>query len=243
MIIPTGRADKKVESAMNAGPTKEVVHGNALVRRQVYETIRQAILEMRIKPGQRLIERELIEMTGASRTSVREALRELIADGIVKTVPYNRHIVGIPTQDEARELYDVRGALEALAARRFTELASEEEIQDLSAAVDAYGAASTVGDRIASKGDIYRILGSHTPVVYAVLHTLNARVALMRTMSLTVPDRHQESVKEIRRILTAIKSRDSAAAANESLAHAEKACTVAMRLLSESPWSVAMGWD
>ncbi|GAA0712099.1 GntR family transcriptional regulator [Dactylosporangium roseum] len=221
----------------------KVVSGASSVRRQVYENLRQAILEMRIKPGQRLTERDLIEMTDASRTSVREALRELIADGIVKTVPYNRHIVAIPTPDEARELYEVRGALEALAARRFTSAASDEEVAGLRSAVENYGSASSVTDRLATKGEIYRILGTYAPVVYTVLHTLNARVAMLRTMSLTAPGRHEESVREINTILAAIEARDPEAAARESLAHADQACAVALRLLNESPWAVGINWE
>lgn len=221
----------------------KVLSDGLSVREQVYEIIRQAIVEMRIKPGHRLVERELIEMTGASRTSVREALRELIADGIVKTVPYNQNIVAIPTPEEARELYEVRGTLESLAARRFAAYASDEEIARLRSSVDNYVVASSLTERLAAKGEIYKTLGSHAPVVYSVLRALNARVALMRTMSLTAPGRHEESVREIQRILSAIEARDPEAAAKESLAHAEQACAVALRLLSESPWTLTMSWE
>ena len=65
----------------------------ALIRSQVLENLRQAILDRRLAPGQRLIERELVELTGVSRTSVREALRELAAEGLVTAIPNRGTVV------------------------------------------------------------------------------------------------------------------------------------------------------
>src|SRR6185369_7343119 len=96
----------------------------ALIRSQVLENLRQAILDRRLAPGQRLIERELVELTGVSRTSVREALRELAAEGLVTAIPNRGTIVTSVSAEEARQLYEVRSALEALAGRLFVANAS-----------------------------------------------------------------------------------------------------------------------
>ena len=53
----------------------------APLREQVVDVLREAILDFRLKPGQRLIERELIEQIGVSRTTIREVLRQLAAEG------------------------------------------------------------------------------------------------------------------------------------------------------------------
>lgn len=58
------------------------------VRAIVAQKLREAIMSGTFKPGQRLVERELCEMTGVSRPSIREALRLLEADGMVSTVPH-----------------------------------------------------------------------------------------------------------------------------------------------------------
>ena len=58
------------------------------VRSMVAQKLREAIMSGKLKPGQRLVERELCEMTGVSRPSIREALRLLEADGLVNTVPH-----------------------------------------------------------------------------------------------------------------------------------------------------------
>jgi DNA-binding GntR family transcriptional regulator len=64
-----------------------VVRNTVTLRQQVLEVLRSAILNFQFKPGDRLIERELCEMTGVSRTSVREALRHLESEGLVQNLP------------------------------------------------------------------------------------------------------------------------------------------------------------
>src|ERR671931_43473 len=88
----------------------------APLREQVLGVLRQAILDFRFTPGQRLIERELIEQIGVSRTTIREVLRELAAEGLVTTIPQKGAIVVVPTAEEAAEVYEVRAALEEVEA-------------------------------------------------------------------------------------------------------------------------------
>lgn len=89
----------------------------APLREQVIEALRAAILEFGLTPGQRLVERELIEQLGVSRTTVREALRELTSEGLVTVVPQCGAIVSSPSPSEAEELYEARVALESLVVR------------------------------------------------------------------------------------------------------------------------------
>src|SRR6188768_4396301 len=91
----------------------------APLREQVIGALRAAILDFRLAPGQRLVERELIEQLGVSRTTVREALRELTSEGLVTVVPQKGAVVATPTLEDAIDLYDVRAALESLVVQRF----------------------------------------------------------------------------------------------------------------------------
>src|SRR3954471_13994278 len=120
----------------------------APLREQVLDVLRQAILDFRLKPGQRLIERELIEQVGVSRTTIREVLRELAAEGLVTTIPQKGAIVVVPTAEEAAELYEVRGALDALAARRFAAHAGAGEVAALRAAFVEFGELANAGGEI-----------------------------------------------------------------------------------------------
>src|ERR1700710_1658654 len=108
----------------------------APLREQVIAALRQAILDFQLKPGQRLVERELIEQLGVSRTTVREALRELTSEGLVTVVPQRGAIVSAPSLEEAIDLYEVRAALESLVVQHFVERASDDEVQQLVATVD-----------------------------------------------------------------------------------------------------------
>ena len=103
----------------------------APVREQVLEQLRQAIVEMRLKPEQRLVERELIEQTGVSRTTIREVLRQLAAEGLVTTIPHKGTVVASPSIESAAELYEVRAVLEGMAARQFAERATDLNMRAL----------------------------------------------------------------------------------------------------------------
>ena len=100
---------------MEIAESLRVERAPAPIRSRVLDNLRQAILERKLAPGQRLIERELVELTGVSRTSIREALRELAAEGLVTTIPNKGTVVATVTAEEARQLYQVRSALEGLA--------------------------------------------------------------------------------------------------------------------------------
>ena len=101
------------------------------VREQVLDQLRQAIVEMRLKPEQRLVERELIEQTGVSRTTIREVLRQLAAEGLVTTIPHKGTVVASPSVERAAELYEVRAVLEGMAARQFAERATDVHMRAL----------------------------------------------------------------------------------------------------------------
>src|SRR6476659_10558695 len=78
------------------------------VRSMVAQKLREAIMSGKLKPGQRLVERELCEMTGVSRPSIREALRLLEADGLVRTVPHRGPLGSTISLDDAKQLYAAR---------------------------------------------------------------------------------------------------------------------------------------
>ena len=92
------------------------------VRSMVTQKLREAIMSGTLKPGQRLVERELCEMTGVSRPSIREALRLLEADGLVNTVPHRGPVVSTISLEEAKQLYTARAVLEGFAGRECARL-------------------------------------------------------------------------------------------------------------------------
>src|SRR5689334_11803224 len=108
-----------------------VKRNNVTLRQQVLDVLRNAILESRFKPGDRLIERELCELTGVSRTSVREALRHLESEGLVRNIPNKGPTVATVGLDEAQQIYEMREALEGQAGRLFAQRAPASAVSRL----------------------------------------------------------------------------------------------------------------
>jgi DNA-binding GntR family transcriptional regulator len=208
----------------------------ALIRSQVLENLRQAILDRRLAPGQRLIERELVELTGVSRTSVREALRELAAEGLVTAIPNKGTVVTSVSAEEARQLYQVRSALEALAGRLFVEHAGAAQRKALVRALEKVDRLAARGAPIlAAKDAFYDVLfeGGGNVALRSVAGSLHARVSVLRSLSLSVPGRAGRSVKELHAIVDAVLANDAAAAAAACARHVEEAGRAGLIALSE----------
>jgi DNA-binding GntR family transcriptional regulator len=105
-----------------------------------YEQIRQAIVEGRYRPGQRLVEQRIGEEFSLSRTPVREALRRLEAEGLLTSERNRGARVRMVTPDDIVDLYELRARLESLAAELAAERADEDETARLSDAVAAFEA-------------------------------------------------------------------------------------------------------
>jgi DNA-binding GntR family transcriptional regulator len=208
----------------------------APVRTQVVDNIRQAIVERRLLPGQRLIERELVELTGVSRTSIREALRELAAEGLVTAIPNKGTVVTSVSAEEARQLYQVRSALEALAARLFVENATQVQRNALVKALRRIERLEAKGEPLlAPKDSFYDVLfeGGGNDALRTIVAGLHARVSVLRSLSLSVPGRSAQTVAEMRAIVEAAVAGDADAAAKAAAHHVEQAGRVGLQALAE----------
>jgi DNA-binding transcriptional regulator YhcF (GntR family) len=105
--MTVGPSDLAVAAHETSGASgMRVVRNTVTLRQQVLEVLRNGILSFQFKPGDRLIERELCEMTGVSRTSVREALRHLESEGLVQNLPKQPMVL----RYRRRGARDLRGA-------------------------------------------------------------------------------------------------------------------------------------
>ena len=205
----------------------------APVRRQTAKVLRHAITSGRFAPGQRLVERDLCELLGVSRPSVREALRELESDGLIDIIPNRGPSVKSLTAADAVSVYQVRAALEALAARLFVEHATDAQVEQLGSAVDQLADAYESQDVeriLTAKEEFYGVFfgGSGNSVIQSLLRSLNDRVTLLRRLTLTSPKRAKQSIREIRSLVAAIRRRDADAAAEASEHHIQQAAKVAL---------------
>lgn len=214
----------------------------APLRRDVVDALRKAIIEGRLAPGSRLIERELIDLTGVSRTVIREALRQLESEMIIETIPNKGPIVRQLTPAEAKDLYAIRSVLEGLAARMFVEHASDEETEALKDALDRTAEAyrdSPPEVILNVKNEFYDILfvGAGSPTLSSMISTLYARIWRWRAVGLGHPkrsaNRSKQSISELRRLYNALKNRDADLAEKIARTEATNAAKEIMRLLGE----------
>ncbi|MGO0802558.1 GntR family transcriptional regulator, partial [Clostridioides difficile] len=101
------------------------------LRDVVFENLREAILEGKLKPGQRLMEVQLAEQLGVSRTPVREAIRKLELEGLVVMLPRKGAYVANMSLKDIMDVLEVRASLEGLAAYLAAERISDEDIKKL----------------------------------------------------------------------------------------------------------------
>ncbi len=225
---------------MNPPKLDEIQKLAAPLRLQVLDGLRRAIIDGRLAPGARLIERELTEMMNVSRTVIREALRQLESEGLIANVPNKGPVVRALSLDEAKDLYTIRAVLEGLAARLFVQHAGDADIKRLAQALDVVIGAYERGDAqevLETKNRFYDILfeGAGSETLSSMLGTLHARIWRWRALGLSHPQRSKirskESIKGLRAILTAIRKRDVAAAETLTREEAQGAATEVMRLI------------
>lgn len=210
----------------------------APLRDQVLNTVRQAILDFQLPPGQRLIERELVEQLAVSRATVREVIALLVSEGLVTVIPQKGAIVSIVSVQEAADIYEMRSALEAQAVRRFVDRATPEQVKQLRAAwVKIERANRNSSDRAGSlrtKDAFYEVLleGANSPALTQILTTLQGRVRAMRATSLSVPGRPKQAAAELRRVVELVEAGDGDGAAEACAEHVRTAAAVGLQQLA-----------
>lgn len=219
-------------------PGATITRAPDLIRSQVADYLRKAIVDRRLPPGQLLVERELCDATTASRGSVREALRQLESEGLVVSEPGRGTTVATLTEEQARHIYQVRASLEGLAGGLFATNATSDDIQALEESVEKIASLSdNPADLLAAKDEFYEVLfdGAGNPELQTILAMLHRRVTLARSTSLSVEGRPAKSVEEMRAILAAARDRDPVRTSACCIDHVRAAAKAALGTSLPSP--------
>ncbi len=209
----------------------------APLRRQAVAQLRLMISEQVFRPGERLIERDLCERLEVSRTIVREALRQLEAEGLVQTIPDRGPIVAKLSPKDTVNLYEIRALLEGLAARKFVANASVKQRRQLMQAYKRLEQAFDRGDpklvaRV--KIELYAVIteGAGSEILSETLRQLQSRIGMLRLMTLSSAGRLPQARREVEAIIKAIERNDGEAAFAASIEHVESASRVAQRIVT-----------
>ena len=201
--------------------------------KDAYALILEAIDAGAFKPGDRLVEAELAERFGVSRTPVREALQRLETQSMV-TRDGRSLIVASLDHNQLAELYAVRTELEGLAARLAARHATDEEMRVLRSMVTEDRALLGRDPRLLSRANkrfhkqIH--LASHNRFLVQQLDLVHRSMALMATTSFAAEGRDGPALNEHEKIVAAIEARDGDAAYAALKSHISKAYETRLRI-------------
>lgn len=197
------------------------------LREMVFESLREAIILGRLTPGERLMEIQLAEEMGVSRTPVREAIRKLELEGFVVMVPRKgAYVAGISVKDIV-DVFEVRAAMEGLAAGLAAERITSDEMDHLERSLIKINVSS--GDDIDAivEGDVsfHDIIysASRNQRLVQIITQLQEHLLRFRMTSLSQPGRTKIALDEHKAIVEAICDRNVELAQTLAREHIENA--------------------
>lgn len=207
------------------------------------ERVRDAILEGRIAPGERLVERSLGERLGVSRSVIREVIRNLESEGLVESTPSGPRLSVIAV-DQARQIYEIRIQLESSAAAACAKQSTEQVVADLRSALSEIEQAHAEKHPIGALRATMRfyetmfLSGGHD-IAWEIVQRLNSRISQLRAMTLSVVGRQAAGLKRLAKIVSCIENHDAAGAAEACREHISEAAVIAITALERGGASSA----
>lgn len=225
-----------------ANRTLDTLHlARAGLHEQASNELRRMIVHGELPPGAPLIEGELSEALGISRTPLREALKLLAQQGLVELRANRSACVRRLRADEIAELFEALSGIERLAAELAAARITAEELAELGKLQDAIIRDHDAGQReryFAANRRIHRLIveaARNAPLADIHMELLN-RAEQVRFFALRLDDRWEQSIKEHQEILQAMTARDSARAGHLLGLHVGHTADVVARCL-------ATGWS
>ena len=212
------------------------------LREVVYETLREAIKSGSLTPGERLMEIQLAEELGVSRTPVREAIRKLELERFVVMLPRRGTYVANLSLKDINEVFEIRSALDGLAAGLAAERITEEELEqmerllvEIADHIEQRDNQKIVAADEAFHDILYR--ASRNERLVGIIYNLREQFTRFRSISINYPGRLQNTLEEHRQVVEAIAQRNPEAAqqkAREHIENAEQTLLLEMEQLRQS---------
>ena len=202
------------------------IEGYELLNQKVYRVLKESIVKGFLEPGTKLLENRIAEEMQVSRTPVREAMQKLVAEGFVKTTPNQTMVVTEVSPEDVKEVLQIRGVLEGLAARIAAKKINRREIDELEnvvAQMSLYVSKENLSSYCKVDDEfhdlILNICGNKW--IIQIRDNLGSFIYRFRIKSLSVPGRLKCSLKEHQAIMEALKKHDSVEADRLSQVHME----------------------
>ena len=193
------------------------------LREVVCETLREAIRSGVLKPGERLMEIQLADELGDSRTPVREAMRKLELEGYVIMLPRRGTYVANISIRDINEVFEIRTTLDALASGLAAERITEEELEQLLVSIgeniETRNMKKVVEDDMEFHDILYK--ASRNQRLVGIISNLREQMTRFRSMSMSYPGRLKKTLEEHSRLVEAIAQRDVELAQKLAVEHME----------------------
>lgn len=197
------------------------------LREVVCETLREAIRGGVLKPGERLMEIQLAEELGVSRTPVREAIRKLELEGYVIMMPRRGTYVANLSIRDVNEVFEIRTTLDSLASGLAAERITDEELERLERLLVLIGEYIEQNDMekiVETDMEFHDILyqASRNIRLVGIIYNLREQLTRFRSTSMSYPGRLKETLEEHIRIVEAIAQGNVELAQKAAEEHMEK---------------------
>lgn len=206
------------------------------LREIVFETIRNAILSGSLKPGERLMEVQMAESLGVSRTPVREAIRKLELEGLVIMLPRKGAFVADLSVKDLTEVLEIRAALEGLAAGLASIRIDQDELEELEIAalkfhkaIESEDVEELIHEDIEFHETIFK--ASRNERLIQLNNNLREQVERFREIYHKKANKSKETSKEHYEIVEAISNRDVDKAEKLARRHIENAEKSILRMM------------
>jgi len=225
---------------MTESKIRWMVDEPATLRYQTAASLREALLNSVFLPGEQLVERKLAALTGVSRTSIREALGSLEAEGLVRRVPGRGMVVTRLSEEEALSIYEARAIIESAMARLFVERATDVETEELSRRVEEVDETNDLdlaqihAEKLDAVSDMI-MNGARNDILRQMASVLHARVTYLRTVTSSVAhvERRRASMELLKGIIDAFRRRDANLAESRTRNYVERSAAFATSVLRD----------
>ena len=202
------------------------LEGYQPLRGMVFDVLMSAIMQGQLSPGERLLEVQLADEMGVSRTPVREAIRRLELEGFVVMVPRKGAYVAGLSINDVEEVYEIRTVLETLAVRLAAQRmqpADYAQLDDLSEKMRATWQEGNVDNWVSLDASFHELLYkfSRNERLVAMMNNIMEQLSRYRIISLANVEVRHNSLSEHQELIEALKRRDSEAAATAVAMHIE----------------------
>lgn len=207
---------------------------------QVYELLRERIQIAELKPGESINERRLSEWLGVSRTPIREAIRKLAGDGLIDIVPNVGTSVALVDPKRVYEFCQIRVSLEAAAAAEATKHFTSTIGRQLDQLIEEQDATIDAGDAVRNikvDTEFHQLIHrtSRFTTMADFLQRVMGEIVRARHLSIKLPGRLREPIKEHKAIVAGLRSGNPATAAEAMRTHLDRSITSIMQVMKTNP--------